>query len=107
MSSKAERITAQALGRVLARNVAAGQAVSYPELLLETDAELAAMHKRLKREARMLRRARRQVRDTQLQIAAGVLSRAGGPGDVEREFRSLDMAMGPPPWHPEHREHDL
>ena len=108
VSSKAEKITARALGRVLARNVAAGRSVEYPELLLETEAEIAAMlDKRRKRQARMLRRAEkaeRQIRQAQIQIAAQAI---GSPGDIDREFRSLDMALGPPSWHPENPEHDL
>jgi hypothetical protein len=103
VSSKAEKITARALGRVLARNVAAGRAVEFPELLRETAAELAAMHKQLKRDARMLGRARKQVREAQLRIAAGELSRVSVPGDVEREFRDLDIPL----WHPEHPGNDL
>jgi hypothetical protein len=55
----------------------------------------------------MPRRARKQIREAQLQIAARALSRASTPGDIEREFRSLDMALGPPLWHPEHPENDL
>jgi hypothetical protein len=88
--ARAEKVTALALGRVLARNVAAGRSVELPRLLLETDAELAAMAERLKRDVRMLRRARRQVREAQLQIA---------------EVGAFDMAPGPPAWHPEHSEH--
>lgn len=98
-----EKLVAQAVGRVLARNVAAGRSVEYPALLVETDTELAAMHKRLKRDARMLRRARKQIRETQLRIAAGALSCVGAPADARREPPGPDMAPGPPPWHPEHR----
>ena len=107
MSSKADKITARALGRVLARNVAAGRSVEFPELLLETAAELAVMHKRLERDARMLRRAREQIIEAQLQIVAEALSRTGSPGDIDQEFRSLDMTLGPPSWHPENPGHDV
>jgi hypothetical protein len=106
VSSKAEKLVARALGLVLARNVATGRSAEFPDLLLETAAELVAMQKRLKRNARMLRRAQKQIREAQLQIAAEALSRTGSPGDIERELRSLDMALGPPSWHPENRQND-
>ena len=99
--AKAEKLVAQALGRVLARNVSAGRSAEFPELLRETDAELAAMQERLKRDARMLRRARKQVRETRLQIAATALFRAGPPGDSGQEPRSPYMTLVPR-WHPEH-----
>lgn len=101
-----EKFTARALGRVLARNVAAGRSVEYPELLAETAAELAAMDERLKRDARALRRAREQVLDAQLRIPAA-RSRGRRRGDAGAGFLGVDMAMGPPRWHPEHPENDF
>ena len=89
--ASADRLTAEALGRVLSRYVAAGKAIAYPDLLLETAAELECLEERLRREARSARRARKRVRAALVQIA---------------EFGVFDMALpGPPSWHPEHSEH--
>jgi hypothetical protein len=91
---KAEKLTARALGRVLARHVAAGRSVEYPELLLETAAELDAMLGQLKRDARVLRQARRQIREAQLQIMTRALARVSTLGDIRRDPRGLGMAKG-------------
>jgi ATP-dependent exoDNAse (exonuclease V) alpha subunit len=106
VSSSPEKITARALGRVLARNVAAGRPAEYPALLAETDVELAAMQERLKRDARMLRRARRQVRETRLQIEATALYSASRLAGAGYESLAADAATGLPRWHPEHPEND-
>jgi len=84
-----EKVTALALGRVLSRYVAAGRAVEYPDLLLETAAELECLEERLRREARTARRARRQVRAALLQVAESV------------------AFEGVPSWHPEHHSNDI
>ena len=76
-----DRITAEALSRVLARHVAAGTSAEFPVLLAETASELECLGERLKREARTARRARKQIRAALLQIA---------------EFGAFDMAPGPP-----------
>jgi hypothetical protein len=101
--AKPEKITARALGRVLSRHVAAGRSVEFPELLVETDGELAAMDERLRERLECVRRAREQVREAQLRITVGELSRVCAPGDAEREFRDLDIPL----WHPDHPGNDL
>ncbi len=90
--ASAERITAAALGRVLARHVAAGRSVDFPDLLAETADELECLEGRLRREARSARRARRQVRAALVQIAV---------------CGAFDMPPGPPAWHPEHEQNDI
>jgi multidrug efflux pump subunit AcrA (membrane-fusion protein) len=92
MASSAEKVTALALGRVLARHVAAGRPVEYPDLLAETADELADELERLRRDARAVRRARKQVRRAQVRIA---------------EFGAFDMAPGVPAWHPESSQNDI
>lgn len=88
--ASADRLTAEALSRVLARYVAAGRSVEYPDLLAETADELECFEERLRREARTARRARKQVRLALLQSA---------------ELGAFDMVQGVPAWHPEHSEH--
>lgn len=88
--ASADRITAEALARVLSRYVAAGRSAEFPVLLAETADELECFEERLRREARTARRARKQVREALLQIAV---------------CGAFDMASGPPAWHPEHSEH--
>jgi hypothetical protein len=90
----------------------AGRSVEYEQLLLETEAEVGVLFgRRLERDARLLRRAQEKIREAQVQLAAAAAARAVSPGDVERDLRSLDMALGPPSslpsWHPDHPENDF
>jgi hypothetical protein len=111
VASKAEKLVALALSRVVARNLAAGRSVEYQHLLLETGAEVGVLFgRRLERDARLLRRAQEKIREAQVQLAAVAQSRPVSPDDVERDLRSLDMALGPPSslpkWHPDHPQND-
>ena len=104
-ASKAEKLLAEAMFRVVARNMAAARSVDYQQLLAETAAEVdVLLVERRERDARLARSAHKQIREAQVQHAAVARARAAGSGDVEQEFRSLDLAPVPP-WHPEHPLH--
>jgi hypothetical protein len=116
---KAEKVVARALYRVVARNMAAGRSVAYDQLLDELAAEVdVLLGQRREHDVRLERQARKQLLEERVRLAAAEESRAAGAGDVEREFRRLDVTRsgldegppGPPVWHPEHAlnpENDL
>jgi hypothetical protein len=116
VASKSEKLFALALSRVVTRSMAVGRSVEHQQLLLEVSVEIDVLldrrrGRRLERDARLACRAQELVREAQVQHAAVVQTRAVSPDDVERDLRSLDMALGPPPslplWHPEHPENDF
>jgi hypothetical protein len=79
----------------------AGRSLAYDQLLAETASEVdVVLDERKERDARLLRRARKQVRDAQVRVAVVAESRAAG--DLERELADL---LGPPVYHPEHPDH--
>lgn len=100
MASTSKKLVAEALYRVVSRNMAAGRSLPYDRLLAETAAEVdVLLDKRGERDARLLRRARKQILEDQARLAGAAESRAA----VE-----FDMAPpGPPAWHPEHSENDI
>ncbi len=106
-TSKAGKVVAEALARVVARNMFAGRSLAYDQMLTETAAEVdVLLDERKERDARLLRKARKQVREAQVRVAAVAESRAAG--DVERQLADFDRApLGPPAWHPEHSENDV
>ena len=82
----------------------AGRSLAYEQLLLETAAEVDVLAaRRQERDARLLERAQKEIREAHMRLAVVAQSRAPGSGDVEQEFRSL--ALGLPSWHPEHPGH--
>ena len=87
-----EKVTAKALGRVLARHVTARRPIEYPDLLVETAAELERLEERLRRDARTARRASKQVCEVLLQVA---------------EYSAFYAGPGVPAWHPEHDSNDV
>lgn len=110
MGSRAERVVAVALYPVVAGAMAAGRSVEYGQLLAETavEVERVLLERRVKRDARLLRRAQERICEAAVQLGAAAESRTASPGDVEsdveRELRDLDMALAPQ-WHPEHPLH--
>lgn len=106
MSCKAEKIVARALYRVVARNMFAGRSLAYDQLLTETAAEVdVLLDKRRERNARLLRRARKQIVEDQVQLAAAAEARAAV--DAERQLADFDVGPGVPTWHPEHGGNDI
>ena len=105
-TSKAGKIYALALYRVVARNMAAGRALAYDQLLAETAAELdVLLGQRREHDVRLLRRARKRLLEDQVRVAAVAESRAAG--DAERQLAGFDTPPAVPSWHPEHSENDL
>lgn len=101
MASTSKKIVAEALRRIVARNMAAGRSLAYDRMLAELAVEVdELLEKRREREARLQRRARKEVREDQAVLAAVAESRAAV--GVEQEFSSVV-----PSWHPEHPENDL
>ena len=106
MASTSKKVVAEALYRVVTRSMAAGRSLAYEQMLTETAAEVdVLLAERRERDARVLRQARKRVREAQVRLGQVAESRAASA--VEPEFRSLDMALGPPLWHPEHPENDF
>jgi hypothetical protein len=107
-STKARKVVAVALYRVVSRNMAAGRSLAYETLLAETAAEVdVLLDKQRKRDARLLRRARRQVLEAQVRLAAVTEARARAAGDAGRQLADLEAALGPSSWHPDHPGNDL
>jgi hypothetical protein len=106
-TSKARKVVAVAMQRVVARNMAAGRSLAYEQLLAETAAEVdVLLDKRRECDVRLLRRARKQIVEDQVRLAAGAESRAAG--DVERrQLAEFEMGPGVPTWHPEHDANDI
>ena len=104
MASTSKKIVAEALSRVVARNMFAGRSLAYEELLTETAAEVdVLLDERRERDARVLRRARKEVREAQVRLAAVAESHAA----VERQLADFSTGPGVPVWHPEHDSNDI
>lgn len=105
-TSKARKLVALAMHRVVTRSLAAGRSLSYDRLLAETAAEVdVLLAKRGEADVRLLRQARKQLTGDQVRLAAAAECRAAI--DAERQLADLDTTLGPPSWHPEHSENDL
>ena len=106
MASTSKKIVAEALSRVVARNMLAGRSLPYERMLTETAAEVdVLLSRRRERDARLLRQARKRVLEAQVRLAAVAESRAAS--EAGRELAEFDMAPGVPAWHPEHSENDI
>ena len=107
-SEKSKQLFDLALSRVVVRSMLAGQSLAYEDLLAAADVEIdVLLDERRERDAQLGRLAQEWIREARVQLAAVAESRAVSAADIEREFRNLDMALGPPLWHPENRENDL